>query len=134
MMLRTILNPLKIKSSGLCTDSKDIDNLAVGHDEDGTSRAWGWSCEAALGLWAMRSTARGMVSFLAAIMEASQEKEDASVVLQAMATSHKAYRSTDTEGCQIGLGWRIKESTGTRMKSGSGDVQESNMYLIQFLY
>jgi len=128
MMSRAILEPLKMTTSGLIIDSKDMKNLAVGHDVDGACRPWGWSCETVLGSWAVRSSARDMTRFLAANIEASEDKEDAPVLLQAMAMSHKALRPTDTDGYQIGLGWRIEDFTGTRTKSGSGDGQESNMY------
>jgi len=152
MLSTTFFQPLKMSSSGLVIDSKTIDNLAVGHSEDGSCRDWGWSCEAVLGSWAVRSTTRDMVRFLGANIAASASPLEqvgvaggasvgvaggasvgvaggASALLRAMAMSHQVLRPTDTEGYSIGLGWRIEDSTGTRMKSGSGDGQESNMYI-----
>jgi CubicO group peptidase (beta-lactamase class C family) len=127
MMSNTFFVPLNMSRSGLAIDSKDVSNLAVGHSSDGVAVPWGWSCETVLGSWAVRSSTQDMVRFLRANIAASQG-DQSSPLLKAMTMSHNVYRPTDTDGYHIGLGWRIEDATGTRMKSGSGDGQESNMY------
>ncbi len=125
LMHSTIFDPLNMDRSGLVIDEKSDSQLAVGHETDGTSVTWGWSCETVLGSWAIRSTAADMTKFLQANIKA--DSDDSTPLYRAMNFSHQRQRPTDEDGYSIGLGWRIEDSTNTRMKSGSGDGFECNM-------
>ncbi len=85
-----------------------------------------------IGSWAIRSTAKDILKFLAANIAADVELPDGhppqlKQLLAALKTTHVPRRLTDEEGFKIGLGWRVQPD-GTHSKSGSGDGFESIMF------
>ncbi len=63
-----------------------------------------------------------MCAFLAANLGHGEDS-----LSKAMALAQIARRPTDEQPFDIGLGWRVEKTTGTRLKSGSGEGFESNM-------
>jgi len=151
---KIILLPLQMNSSALTIDDPKPSNFANGHEEDGTQRPWGYSCESVLGTncvlifelfhitltnnltiivlstdkgsWAIRSTAADILKFLSANMEKPGDSVDRTL-LAALKLTQIPRRPTDEEGYSIGLGWRVQED-GTHLKSGSGDGFEGIMF------
>jgi CubicO group peptidase (beta-lactamase class C family) len=75
LMRSLVFAPLGMARSSLVTDSEPNDaptSLAVGHDVDGSPRDFGTSPETVLGSWAIRSTARDLLTFLAASLLAAR--------------------------------------------------------------
>lgn len=124
MLKDLFFQPINMTRSGLTIDDKSDPNMAAGHESDGTWVEFGWSPETVLGSWAVRSTARDMIAFLRANMECDDSSTPTS---KAMQLAQIPRRPTDKDAFKMGLGWRMEQTSGTLLKSGSGDGFESNM-------
>ena len=87
----------------------------------------GTSCEAVLGSWAVRSTARDVLALLGAHLAANANPPPQTPLAAAIRLAQMPIRATDDANYTIGLGWRTHLATGTKLKTGSGDGFESVM-------
>jgi CubicO group peptidase (beta-lactamase class C family) len=126
MMSDLLFLPINMTRSGLTTDAKSDPNMASGHESDGTWCEFGWSPETVLGSWAVRSTTKDMIAFLRANMDCDNFSTPTA---KAMQLAQIPRRPTDKDAFKMGLGWRVEQTSGTLLKSGSGDGFESNMLL-----
>jgi hypothetical protein len=128
LMNRYIFSQLNMTRSDLVTMPRYDPFVATGHAEDGTPLPPGTSCESVLGSWAIRSTAKDILKFLAQHLAVNSVPQPPLTWLDyAMLLAQKFQRTTDDPAYDIGLGWRVHTATRTRIKTGSGDGFESTM-------
>ncbi len=95
-----ICKPLGLKDTTLTRSSAPTDRLAHGHSGSKPASAWDFDCLAGCG--AIRSTAKDMLTFLAAHMGF-----EPSPLRAAMERMRSERRDTDNANLKIGLGWHI---------------------------
>lgn len=106
-LVRTrILDPLKMKSTGITLSRAMHERLAAGHDEQLTPAA-NWDLPTLAGAGALRSTANDLLTFLAAQMGLTKTP-----LAKAMAATVAARRPTTLDGMEIALGWHIATKGG----------------------
>lgn len=98
---RRILTPLGMRETAITLSSDLKARLAPGHDGDGNVVA-NWDLPTLAGAGALRSTARDMLTYLAANLDTT-----ATPLVRAMRDARTSRRDAGNPNMQIGLAWHI---------------------------
>lgn len=99
MVRRRILAPLGMRETAITLTPALRARLAPGHDADGTAVP-NWDLPTLAGAGALRSTARDMLTFLAANVDST-----ATPLSRTLRLTHGERHATDNANLSIGLGW-----------------------------
>jgi CubicO group peptidase (beta-lactamase class C family) len=113
LVVERVANELGMPDTRISLPYKMRRRLATGHDESGPVA--NWDIRAVEGAGALRSTARDMLTFLAANVGLKESR-----LLPAMQTTHEPQHRAGSPNMHIGLGWHIRTNGDTEIVEHHG--------------